>query len=180
MTALNTAPRAAPERAPRFERESVLPAGALELLLDHRQFSQPTCWRSLHFAAGSVVVQRGSRSEKLYVVLEGEVRVLATATLSGGREIHPGIADLGPGEVFGELALFERPAHCASVRALSQCHIAVIDLDRLLQFMENHPEIGYAVLKTILAQVAPRFRKMNARLCHLLAWGMKAHQLDRF
>src|SRR5262245_6531824 len=61
-----------------------------------------------HFASGQTVVQQGDRADGFYVIKEGRAVVLAgtvTAPGAGDGTAGPPLTSLGPGEVFGEMAL---------------------------------------------------------------------------
>ena len=68
--------------------------------------------------AGSVIIRQGTRGEKMFVVVEGEVGV----TLKG-REL----AIARPGEIVGEMALLSAVPRSATVTALTDCRLAAID-----------------------------------------------------
>ena len=67
------------------------------------------------FPAGTRVFHEGDRSDACYIVREGSFRV--TREHSDGRAIT--LATLGPGEVFGELAMLDGDTRSASAEALS-------------------------------------------------------------
>src|SRR5215510_15490383 len=67
------------------------------------------------FPAGTRVFHEGDRSDACYIVREGSFRV--TREHSDGRAIT--LATLGPGEVFGELAMLAGDLRSASAEALS-------------------------------------------------------------
>ena len=81
--------------------------------------------------------------------------------------------------MFGELALFDERPHCATVSAVSETELAVIEGPLFLEFLDEHREIGYSILKAILCQLVARLRKTDASVFSLLAWGLKAHELDK-
>ena len=148
-------------------------------LFEHPKFREGHHWHRERFDPGQLVLKEGDKTSKLYLVLSGTVRVLGTVDLETGRQIHPGVSDLSEGEVFGELALFDEQPHSATVSAVSETELAVIDGPLFLEFLDRNRDIGYSILKSLLCQLAPRLRKTNARVFSLLAWGMKAHELDK-
>lgn len=89
--------------------------------------------RGLHrrgFAAGEVAVAEGADGTSLFVLSEGRVRV-SVRSPSGH---HFPLAELAPGEFFGEVAALSGRARCASVTALTAVEALEIDrpaLDRL-------------------------------------------------
>ena len=98
----------------------------------------PTCPRRgaacstiRHFAAGGNGAASGlrpglslserARADSVHVISQGTVRVLGTVETGIARHVRPGLCDLGDGEVFGELCLFDREPRSARVVALTDC-----------------------------------------------------------
>ena len=73
-------------------------------------------------AAGEVIIQQGDRGDSAYMIVEGSCRVTQTR---GEREIELGL--LGPGEVFGELAVLLDDVRTATVVAAQATTLLVID-----------------------------------------------------
>lgn len=67
------------------------------------------------YEAGDVIVSQGDSDSSVYLVLAGRVRVLHSQE---DQQTVEGIADLGPGEVFGELAVLETQPRSATVLTL--------------------------------------------------------------
>ena len=111
--------RALPQLAP-FD-ESVL----LELAGDSA---------NLHWRAGSVVFERGSAADGLYIVLSGAVRVAG----DGGVDL----ALLGPGEYFGEFSLLLGTVHQHEVRAAEDSELLVVPRELVEALLAAHPEIA--------------------------------------
>jgi len=111
-------------------------------------------------------------------VLEGGLRVFGRVDLEDQRKIHPGFGELGQGDVFGELVLFDDLPRSATVTSLSEVELAVIRAEDLLAFLDQHPESGYPIMKELLYIVVQRLRQANQRIFSLFAWGLKARGID--
>jgi CRP-like cAMP-binding protein len=108
------------------------------------------------FAAGEVVFREGDESDTCYVVRSGHAR--ATREHPDGRSIT--LARFGPGDIFGELAMFDNERRSATVEALEPTEaIAILggDMRRLLR---EHPDIAVK----LIAAIARRLRETNERL----------------
>jgi CRP/FNR family transcriptional regulator len=108
------------------------------------------------FEAGHVVFREGDESDTCYVVSSGHAR--AVRSHADGRAIT--LATFGPGDIFGELAMFDSERRSATVEAVDDVEaIAILggDMRRLLR---EHPEIS-AKLVTALGR---RLRAANERL----------------
>ncbi len=67
------------------------------------------------YDAETVIIRQGERDDTVYVVLSGRVRVSYS-----NEEAEVSIADLGPGEVFGEMAVLETQPRSANVVTLER------------------------------------------------------------
>jgi len=108
------------------------------------------------FAAAEVVFREGDESDTCYVVRSGHAR--ATREHQDGRSIT--LARFGPGDIFGELAMFDNERRSATVEALEPTEaIAILggDMRRLLR---EHPDIAVK----LIAAIARRLRETNERL----------------
>jgi len=108
------------------------------------------------FEAGQVVFREGDSSDTCYIVHVGHVRVVRRH--GDGRTIT--LATFGPGEIFGELALFEDERRSATVEALEETNaVAVLGPD-MRRLMSEHPQIA----TRLLVALARRLRESNERL----------------
>jgi CRP/FNR family transcriptional regulator len=108
------------------------------------------------FEAGQVVFLEGDASDTCYVIRTGHVRAIREH--SDGRSIT--LANFGPGDFFGELAMFDEERRSATVEALDATETIGIlggDMRRLLR---EHPDIAVK----LLAALGRRLRETNERL----------------
>lgn len=132
-----------------------------------------------HFVSGETIIVEGSDDRCVYLIEQGTARVSERIELEGSRHIQPGLCDLGAGEIFGELSLFEAGPRSASVVAIEPCELLVFDAAALAAYFDRHPELGYQVLKELFNVLNQRLRQADRRLGSLFAWGLKAHGIDR-
>jgi CRP-like cAMP-binding protein len=108
------------------------------------------------FETGQVVFREGDHSDTCYVVHLGRVR--AVHQHDDGRTIT--LATFGPGDIFGELALFEDERRSATVEALQPTSaVAVLGPD-MRRLMSEHPQIAMR----LLIALGRRLRESNERL----------------
>jgi len=118
------------------------------------RFSRVAVPRS--FPSGTRVFHEGDRSDACYIVRSGSFRV--TREHPDGRAIT--LANLGPGDIFGELAMFDDESRSATVETLDEVHaiaVAGADMRRLLR---QHPDIA---VKLVIS-LGRRLRETNERL----------------
>src|SRR3954452_3223123 len=121
---------------------------------DREQLAQVAVPRS--YEPGEAVFREGDSGDTCYVVREGSVRV--TRRHSDGRMIT--LAELRPGEMFGELAMFGGETRSATVEALEPTRALAILSGDLRRLLAQHPEIAVKMLEAL----ANRLRDANERL----------------
>jgi CRP/FNR family transcriptional regulator len=84
----------------------------------------------------------------MYAIQEGQVAVLRE---QGGQEVL--LMVLGPGEFFGEMAIFERQPRSATVRALSQVRLLTVDKENLLRRITEDPTLAFRLLQHMSAHI---------------------------
>ncbi len=108
------------------------------------------------FEAGQVVFREGDASDTCYVVRSGRARAIRAH--QDGRTIT--LAHFGPGDIFGELAMFDDERRSATVEALEETEaIAVLGPD-MRRLLARHGQIA---IKLIIA-LGRRLRETNERL----------------
>ena len=151
-----------------------------ECLFAHPEFREGIHWRRRVYAANEVIITEGERGRDIFLLRHGAVRVTGSAELEQGGAIHPGFSDLGAGELFGEGGLLPDTRRAATVSAVTDCELAVVDGERLLTFFETHPAAGYRFMLSMYAQAASRLGQTNRRLLKVLAWGLRAHRIEGY
>jgi CRP/FNR family transcriptional regulator, cyclic AMP receptor protein len=117
-------------------------------------FSQVAVPRS--FPAATRVFHEGDRSDACYIVRSGSFRV--TREHSDGRAIT--LATLGPGDIFGELAMLDGEVRSASVEALGDGELLALPAGEVRALLARHPEITVK----LVAALVRRLRAANERI----------------
>src|ERR671916_120870 len=108
------------------------------------------------YESGQAVFREGDSGDTCYVVREGAVRV--TRRHSDGRAIT--LAELRPGSIFGELAMFGGETRSATVQALEDTRALAILAGDLRRLLLAHPEMAVKMLNGL----ADRLRGANERI----------------
>ncbi|MGB5951975.1 MAG: cyclic nucleotide-binding domain-containing protein, partial [Ornithinimicrobium sp.] len=91
---------------------------------------------------GEEIFHEGDRGDSLYVITRGKVKLGRSS--SDGRESL--IAVLGPGEMFGELSLFDPGPRLTSATAVNDTDLIALHNKDLRSFISEHPEVGMQML----------------------------------
>jgi CRP/FNR family transcriptional regulator len=108
----------------------------------------------------TVTIARGERlfsesdsGDKLYVVLDGKIKL--TRTSADGRENL--LSVIGPGEMFGELSLFDPRPRTQTATALTDSRLAALDHQALRDCLTRRPAVAVHLLRAL----AQRLRRTN-------------------
>ena len=142
---------------------------ALEALFDNPLFKTNVKFGSRKYRPNDVVVAEGKIHNFIYLIKSGSVKVQVSGTTDAKKAIRPGVANLGPDEMIGELGLFDNLPASADVVAAQESEIIEIDIPSFLKFLENNPQLGYKVLYEMTQVITKRLRHANETIIRLLA-----------
>jgi CRP/FNR family transcriptional regulator len=108
------------------------------------------------FVAGEVVFREGDESSTCYIVRNGRAR--AVREHPDGRSIT--LANFGPGDIFGELAMFDDERRSATIETLEDTEAIAILGGDMRRLLSEHAEIAVK----LLASLGRRLRETNERL----------------
>ncbi|WP_437738544.1 cyclic nucleotide-binding domain-containing protein [Sorangium sp. So ce1335] len=116
---------------------------------------------------GTKIFQHGDPGDKLYILLEGKVRI--SREIAGiGEEA---LAVLGPGAVFGEMALLDEAPRSADARVHERCRLLTVSKDAFEDLLFLHKELAYEVLWNVVRMLVQRLRETNNKLTFLSVSG---------
>lgn len=133
------------------ERSDILDKKALADLRKELGMPEPAV-----FQAGKVIMSAGAVGALMYVVLEGRVAI------SVGNSV---VERVGPGGMFGELALVDRAARAATATADSECMLLAINRNDFINLVKSRPVFGASLLKSTalrMQQVALQVAQIQA------------------
>jgi CRP/FNR family transcriptional regulator, cyclic AMP receptor protein len=107
------------------------------------------------FSEGEQIFAEGESSDRLLLVQEGRVRVVARAP--SGKDVQ--LAERGPGELLGDLSGIDGQPRSASVTALDEVRGLVVPLRAFRGFLMDHPRAAISLLELM----SRRLREAEAR-----------------
>ena len=108
------------------------------------------------FKTGDVIIKEGDQGAGVFVIISGQVEVVG-----GAEKASPTVLNtLGPGDFFGEMALFEGFPRSATVRCLEDTECLAMTRWDFRAELNSHSEIAIAVIEAM----ARRLRETDARL----------------
>jgi len=109
-----------------------------------------------NFMSNEFVFWEGDAPERFYIVASGKVKVVKHA--SSGKEFI--IAFFDPGEIFGEVAVFEDKPYPASAQAVTETRVISIKREDFLSFLAHRPQVAVRIISIL----GGRLRDAQSRL----------------
>jgi CRP/FNR family cyclic AMP-dependent transcriptional regulator len=100
------------------------------------------------YGDGQTIIRQGEIGDRMFVVQEGKARVTREVN---GREVH--IATLKAGDIFGEMAIFEKGPRSATVTAEGNVTVLSIDKTGFLRRLHEDPSLAYRILQQLSRRV---------------------------
>jgi CRP-like cAMP-binding protein len=116
---------------------------------------------------GTKIFQHGDAGDKLYVLVEGKVRISREVPGMG----EEALAVLGPGNVFGEMSLLDESPRSADAVVHERCRLLVLSKDAFDDLLFLHKDLAYEVLWNIVRMLTGRLRETNEKLTFLSVSG---------
>ncbi len=110
------------------------------------------------YADGAAIVRQGELGDAMFAIQSGQVEVLRE-TPAG----EVGVAVLGPGDLFGEMAILEKEVRSATVRARGEARVLTIDKKTFLRRVQEDPSLAFNLARMLCARV----RALDAEVVQL-------------
>jgi CRP-like cAMP-binding protein len=107
---------------------------------------------------GEIIIRQGDIGDCMYVIQEGQVEIIVE---QGGREMQ--LAVRGEGELFGEMAIFEKERRSATVRAVGSVRLLTVDEKNFLRRVHEDPSLAYRMVE----MMAHRIRELSNEVARL-------------
>jgi signal transduction histidine kinase len=128
--------------------------------------------REIRFAPKQQIFQEGDKGDGLYVVKQGAVLV-SSSLADEERKI---LSRLGPGELFGEMAVLDDEPRSATVTAELDTVVYFIPREELLQMLEHNPSLAIKLVR----EISRRLREFNRHYIQEVLQGERMALVGRF
>uniref|UniRef100_UPI00404B5BB7 Crp/Fnr family transcriptional regulator n=1 Tax=Candidatus Planktophila sp. TaxID=2175601 RepID=UPI00404B5BB7 len=108
---------------------------------------------SVKISKGSILFAEGDEGDHLYVILDGKIK-LGTSSGDGRENL---LSILGPGEMFGELSLFDPNPRTSTATAVTGAKLLSLGQTKLIPWLAENPKVAL----NLLASLAQRLRRTN-------------------
>ncbi len=124
--------------------------------------------RTVEFKSGEHIFREGEHGNRLFLILEGEVRISRDVPGSG----EEALAVLKPGALFGEMAVFDRSERSTDAISNGPCKCLTISRSDFELLLDFNRDIAYKVLWACTRLLSARLRSTNDSLRSFLAMSM--------
>src|SRR5580765_5319100 len=107
----------------------------------------------VNYKAGETIFHEHDRGDALYILEEGTVRIW----IMDEDVTEVTLAELKPGDFFGELAVLDRGERSSSATAITDIHLHRLSSDDFQKFLTDHPDTAIDVI----CEIAQRMRQTN-------------------
>jgi CRP/FNR family cyclic AMP-dependent transcriptional regulator len=108
---------------------------------------------SVKIAKGSILFKEGDEGEHLYVIVDGKLK-LGTSSGDGRENL---LSILGPGEMFGELSLFDPGPRTSTATAVTDARLLSLSHEKVIPWLKQNPEVSLQ----LLTRLSQRLRRTN-------------------
>ncbi len=119
------------------------------------------------FKTNALIFKEGDVGDKLYLILEGKVRI--SRQLSGMGE--EALAILGVGEAFGEMSLIDDTPRSADARAHEAVKLLVITREAFEDLLFIHKDLAFEILWNFIKTLSARLREANDKMAFMTMTG---------
>ena len=103
--------------------------------------------------AESLLFRRGDAGDELFIILRGRVEFFVEETLATGERKVTVEGEAGPGDAFGEIAVFSGETRTLGARARAESQLCLIQRDALLKVLESSPAMAASLLQTLARRI---------------------------
>jgi CRP-like cAMP-binding protein len=135
------------------EEEVVRRAPLFTALDEAAALSLRTSMDTVKIAKGSILFKEGDDGEHLYVIIDGKLK-LGTSSGDGRENL---LSILGPGEMFGELSLFDPGPRTSTATAVTDAKLLSLSHEKVIPWLKQNPEVSLQ----LLTRLSQRLRRTN-------------------
>jgi CRP/FNR family transcriptional regulator, cyclic AMP receptor protein len=123
--------------------------GFLERLTDEARAALEFVSQRREYPVGQVLFSEGDEGREVFVILDGQVKVVASA--ASGRDVILDVLDAD--SLLGELSAVDGEPRSAAAVALTPVTVLVVATDRFLAFLEEHGTAATVILQIVVARL---------------------------
>lgn len=127
-------------------------------LLEHELNEVAAICHEKHLKQGEVIAVQGDPGNELFIVAEGFLEILLADSQGESSKV---LANLGAGQIIGEIAMLDHGPRSATVRAIKPTIIQVIPREAFEELCQKNLHIGYVIMRNIATDLSFKLRHLN-------------------
>jgi CRP/FNR family cyclic AMP-dependent transcriptional regulator len=127
------------------------------------------CGELRNFPQGEVIIAERTAGEEFFLVVEGAIAV--NVNVAGGRKRN--LINLGPGDLFGELSLFDSQPHGADAETMEETVAVVFDNPKFLELLKHNLVLALFFQTRVIRILCRRLREADESIREGIIWGFK-------
>ena len=142
-----------PKNTEQMDEQVVRRAPLFTALDDAAASALRSAMQTVKIKKGEDLFKEGDDGHHLYVIIEGKIK-LGTKSVDGRENL---LSVLGPGEMFGELSLFDPGPRTSTATAVTDARLLSLGHNQVIPWVKDHPEVSLQ----LLGRLAQRLRRTN-------------------
>ncbi len=106
-----------------------------------------------------IIIKEGDFGKDVYLIISGKVVVAEKLTSSNKYKV---LATLGPGEIFGEMAMIDGQPRSATLVAATPCKILVFSPENFEKVFKTHPRWALKILSALSKRIQSAFEQIES------------------
>jgi CRP/FNR family transcriptional regulator, cyclic AMP receptor protein len=116
----------------------------------------------LNYQVGEVIFRQDDPGDALYTIAQGKVEIILESENPEGEAVE--LAVLEEHDTFGEAILIEKGLRSATARCRTDVSLVRLHRRRLIQLVEDYPEIGFYIMRRMAADLMEKLRVANLNI----------------
>lgn len=112
------------------------------------------------FSKDSIILSEKDSGTALFIIISGKVKITRISNDEEDKEVILSI--LNPSDFFGEMALLDGLTRSATVTAMEESKVFIIQRNDFLELIKNHPEVSVALLQELTQRLRAAGMKIKA------------------
>ncbi len=114
------------------------------------------------YKAKQIIIREGDFGREVYLIIAGKVVVTEKVNKGSYRVLN----SLGPGEIFGEMALLEQQARSATLIAAIPTKLLALSPENFEKIFKSHPRWAFKILTALGKRIQNNFAQVEAHYGH--------------
>ncbi|RCS56757.1 cyclic nucleotide-binding domain-containing protein [Parvibium lacunae] len=115
---------------------------------------------AFHAPSGCMFIEEGALDDYMVLIIRGTVEVVKLDNWGHRSRV----AIVTPVQTLGEMSMVDGEPRFASCIAMEECHFGVLSRSKLLQLIDQQPQVGAKLLLRLVQLLSSRLRQTSAKL----------------